>query len=170
MTISDTLKMIYASAPPDGAPGSRYVETLSLHHPGFSRDHYITNDQQPWDFQLEDGTPQTFAYVPFLVTMPRSDGQGRQDLNVTIGNIGRVIMEELELAVEQPYAPLECVYRVYLNIPDSQPQNDPVLSLTIVTIAANVSTITATAGRADILNRPFPTDVYRIDTFPGLDR
>lgn len=171
MAISDALKKIYASAPPAGVPGSRYVETLQLHHPGFTTtDHYITNDVNPWTFELETGGLVEFMPVPFALVLPRSDGEGRQDMQITIGNIGRVIMQELEQAVLQPTEHVDCTYRVYLDVPESLPQNDPVMSLTIAQITAQTQAITCIAGRADILNRTFPLDIYRIDRFPGLDR
>ena len=166
MPISDALRRIYASGDPD----RRYVETLQITHPAMTKAYYLTNDMQPWDFELEDGSVQTFDQMPFQIVLPKHDGEGRQDMNVTIGGVDQTIIEELELANEQPNDPLVITYRVYLDVANSQPQNDPPLTLTITQVSASMLSITGTAGRADILNRRFPKRVYTITEFPGLRR
>lgn len=166
MTISAALKRIYASAP----HGQRYVETLELAHPSFAQTYYLTNDFEEWVFQDEGATPHVFQRVPFTLKLPKHDGEGRQDLQVAISNIGRELIDQIELAIQAPRSPIKCVYRVYLNTANSTPQNNPPLELSILTLDVNTEAVTATATRSDILNKRFPADVYRIDNFPGLNR
>lgn len=166
MAISAELKRIYAGS--DQA--QTYVETLAFSHPAFLKSHFVTNDVVGWTFELEDGSTQDFDPVPFELVLPTHDDQGRQDLQVSICNVGREMMEELERASVAARDPVSCTYRVFLDIPNTVPQNDPVTRLTILQVDVTFQTITAVAGRSDVLNRSFPSDIYRIDNFPGLDR
>lgn len=167
MALSPELKRIYASAPGD----SMYIETLQISHPGFNQtNYYLTNDFRQWVFELENGRTRTFKPIPFSVVLPTHNDGGRQDLQIVIGNIGQDLMEELENAVSVPLKPIRCKYRVYLDQANTTPQNDPIINMTIKTVDAKAQEITAIATRADVLNKSFPSDIYRVDNFPGLDR
>ena len=166
MPISQELKRVYASAPLD----TKYVETLEISHSQFAQTFFITNDVQAWRFALEDGTLRTFLAVPFLVVPPTQDGKGQQDLQLTIDNIGREAMDAVEAASLLPSEPIGVVYRVYLDRQDSAPQLEPPLRLTLSNIAVGLTSLAGTATRADTLNRLFPFEIYRTDTYPGLDR
>jgi len=166
MPITPELKRIYASAPFD----ARYVETLELSHPRFPRTYYLANDVIAWTFLLESGAPQAFERVPFHIIQPAQDGRGQQDMELQIDNIGREAMEAIELAAANPEIPITAIFRVYLDRPDTMPQNDPPLILSLQAIVVTADAISGTATRADVLNRPFPSQVYNIDLFPGLDR
>ena len=167
MTISPELQRIYASAPQD----DKYIETLELAHPLFSKSFFFTNDLSTWRFMLEDGvTEQDFEIVPFQIILPTQDAGGQQDLRIGIDNVGREAVEEIEAAQEDPTKPISVTYRVYLDQPLSVPQMDPPLKLTLTDVQVSLSSITGVATRADTLNRLFPNIVYRSETFPGLDR
>lgn len=166
MTISPEMRRIYATAP----AGQKYIETLEFWHPDFGQRYYMTNDPRSWEFALETGQIQKFDAVPFALVLPRRDGEGRQDMNITIDNIGRELIAEIEKAADGALTPVEVTYRVYLNKVHSPPQNSPVLTLAVFQVEVTRLSVVATASRADILNLPFPGDVYRVDTFPGLDR
>jgi hypothetical protein len=168
LTVSPELQRVYASAPWD----RRYVETLQLAHPLFARTYYITNDGQAWQFLLSDGdtTPVTFEQVPFVVQLPTADGKGQQDLQIVIDNVGREIMDAVEAAAADPTVNITVTYRVYLDVANSAPQNDPPLVLALPSVVVGLATVTGTATRADVLNRSFPSEIYRVDLFPGLNR
>ena len=167
MTISPDLQRIYASAPQD----DKYIETLEMSHPLFSRSFFFTNDLSPWKFLLEDGkTQQDFEIVPFEIILPAQDGGGQQDLKIGIDNVGREAVEEIEAAQEDPTQPISVVYRVYLDTILTVPQIDPPIRLSLTDIQVSLNAITGIATRADTLNRLFPNVVYRSETFPGLDR
>lgn len=124
----------------------------------------------PWSFLLETGTLVTFQQMPFKVVLPTSDGKGNQDLGVTLANIGRDLVLPIEAAIANPSETIKCTYRVYLDTPATAPQNTPPLTLIITGIQINRETVTATATRADVLNRSFPYNFYRTSDFPGLRR
>jgi len=168
MTTTAELKRVYASAPSD----RRYIETLELWHPLFPRRFFITSDGQPWQFYLSAGAPSLtpFVPVPFAITLPTSDGKGQQDMQVQLDNVGREAMDAIEAASYQPTINITTTYRVYLDVQGSAPQNDPPLVLAMQSVTIDNAAITGTATRADVLNRPFPTDLYRVDNFPGLNR
>lgn len=166
MTVSAALRKIYASAPAT----QRYVETLSFSHSLFSQSFYLTNDNQPWSYLLETGQLVTFTAMPFRIVLPKIDDKGQQDMGLTLANIGRELVEPLEAAIAKPIEPIRCVYRVYLDQPSTGPQNLPPLSLIITGVQITKETVSATATRADVLNRAFPYTFYRYDLYPGLRR
>lgn len=166
MAISDELRHVYASAP----SGSRYVETLELAHSAFPQTFYINNAQQVWNFQIASGVTIVFNPVPFKIILPTIDGKGQQDLQIAVDNVGRDAMDALELAAAQPLENIHVCVRIYLNVANSLPQNEPPLRLSLSEIEVTKEAIIGTATRADTLNRSFPSYIYRTDNFPGLDR
>jgi hypothetical protein len=168
MTISAELKRIYASAPTT----RRYVETLELSHPLFPQTFYLTNDTTSWVFLLSAGAGGgvLFQPVPFRVQLPTTDGKGQQDLSIVLDNVGRLAMDSIEAAASMPTVNIGVVYRVYLDIAGTAPQLDPPITLTLQSVVIDALAITGTASRADVLNRPFPSELYRVDLFPGLNR
>lgn len=166
MAISAALKEIYASAPAT----QRFVETLAFSHSLFPQTYYVTSDNQSWQFLLESGQLVTFVPMPFRIVLPSLDGQGQQDMALTIANIGRDLVDPLEAAIEAPSEPIRCTYRVYLDTVATAPQNDPPLTLTITSVQVTREAVSATATRKDVLNRAFPFTFYRLIDFPGLRR
>jgi len=166
MPISAALKRIYASAPTD----QQFLETLSFSHSLFSKTFNLIADIKPWKFLNLAGVQVDYDVAPFKIQLPQTtSGSANQDLRVSLTNVGRLMMDELERANDNPQEPIVCIYRVYINQELTMPQSDE-LSLTIVDVQASMQQIDAVARRADILNRPFPFTTYRPDTFPGLDR
>ena len=166
MPISTALRQVYASAPQTVT----YIETLELWHSSWGQAYYLTNDVKAWTFSLEGGATAEFLAIPFSIVLPGQDGRGQQDLQIVIENIGREIMGPVEIASRTPWETIVCIYRPYLDRPNSLPQMDPPLELRLTNIGVGLSTITATGTRADTLNRAFPSAVYRAEHYPGLDR
>lgn len=165
MAIHPALKAIYA-----GSNANRPLETLEISHVDWPITQYLVNDDQSWQFQLENGTPKIFRAIPFTVQLPVKNTEGRQDLSIIIANAGREMMEMVETAAKRPNFPLQVNFRVYLDNPNSKPMNDPPLRLDIGEVTADNYTITAIASRFEMLNRKWPTVLYTADTFPGLVR
>lgn len=173
MAISAALKTIYASAPAT----QRYIETLTLSHSLFPQTYYLTNDNQPWTFYANVTSGGsiglelvTFNVMPFKIVLPQSDGKGQQDMALTIANIGRDLVDPLEAAIAAPAEPIRCIYSVYLDQAETEPQNNPPLTLIITGVQMTRDAVSATATRMDVLNRAFPYRFYRYDDFPGLRR
>ena len=165
MTVSPELQRLYASAPDDG----EIRETLQIFHPLFLNSHFITNGPAAFSAQLETGELVEFISLPFAARQPNSDGGGQQDLALVIDNVDREIIEELERASVDPSTPIAITYRAYAASDLTGPGSDPI-ELSISEVAAGLTTVQATAGRADVLNKKFPAVLYDIAQFPGLDR
>lgn len=173
MPLTPEQRRLYASAPAEQVE----QETLTLTHPGFSKVYHITSYPKAFE-GLVSGVPVTFEPVPFAITLPADDGRGQQDMRLTIGNVARVMVHELEAAARRPDpTPILMDYRMYIkdiSVPDSglppSPMPDPPLRLHFSQIEMTATGISGTATRADIINRRFPWRVYTLHRFPGLDR
>lgn len=165
MPVSEELQRIYASAPAGEMP----LETLQLAHPLFSQSWFITNHSAGFSATLETGETVDFIALPFAARQPNSDGSGNQDMGLVIDNVDREIIEELERAIADPSQRIAVTYRAFASGDLSAPGSEPI-SLSITEISAGLTTVEATAGRADVLNRKFPAVLYEIGQFPGLDR
>lgn len=162
--ITPALKALYA-----GNTTFRALETLQLSHISWANDFWIVNDVYNWNFTLEDGNPQGFIALPFELKLPNKDTGGNQELQISICNIGMELMQLLEVAALFPAA-IDVTLRIFLDIPNSFPQNDPPMVLAISEVDADMQNVTATATRYDVINRPFPSRIYTMKEFPGLDR
>lgn len=166
MTISPKLAKIYASAPLD----DEAYETMELRHPRFSRVWYITSNPVIFKATLEDGTTVVdFDPIPFTVRLPGNEHGGRQDLQISISNVDRVFIDELEMANALPTSRIDIVYRVFAKSDLSAPAATPI-RLSITDVQANNETVDAVATRADLLNHPFPSLLYGPREYPGLVR
>jgi len=162
MSISDELAERYATE-----VDVDWYEALGLSHPAVAP-MYIGTHPEP-QLGTMDGAEQTFWPVPFRVILPTRDANGRQDMSVAIGNLNREGITLLEQAISQPDQAIKVLYTVYL-VGDPSPQIDPPIELALTDISVNEDVVTATATRSDILNLPFPREVYRPNWFPGLHR
>ena len=158
MPISDALKRIYATAP----VGQYYIETLELRHPGFATNStYITNEVGG----LNAGAGY-YQYVPFTIVPPKAGEDGSITMSVVIDNVSKVLMDELESVATAPTEPIILTYRIYLNTSDVV-QNDPPLVLDVISVTADQSSISFTAGMTNLRSRPFPSMLYTTQLFPG---
>jgi hypothetical protein len=167
MPISDALKEVYATAP----VGEYYIETLTLSHPEITGTvRYITNNRDGWPAKLETGEDVYFTYTPFGVVPPDRAEQANLSLKVAIDNTSRNLMDELEALATQPTEPIAVVYRVYLLSDPDTVQNDPPLTLEVLSVTATESAISFNAGITNLRAKPFPAELYSPEKFPGLVR
>lgn len=165
MTISRDLQRLYASAPAD----EEIRETLELRHPRFAASHFITNAPIGFSANLETGQLVDFTPLPFTAKLPGANSGGNQDLTLAIDNVDREIIDELERAAADPTNRISVVYRQFTSADLSAPGSDPI-ALSIADVSAGLTRVEATASRTDVLNRRFPSELYEIGLFPGLDR
>ena len=92
---------------------------------------------------------------------------GVPSLQITIDNVARDIMANLELAVTTS-TPITVIYRMFLSSDLTGPQNNPPMALTIINISADVFKVVATATFGDLVNKRFPSVVYDVERFPAL--
>jgi hypothetical protein len=171
MAISEALAAVYATAP----TARYYIETLTLVHPVFSeannRDGYLymTNQRDGFTGTLETGEVVTFEPVPFQAIPPNSEEQGDLQLQVGIDNASRELMDNLEKLGQTPNVPIQVVYRVFLS-DDLTVQNDPPLTLDILAVKATQRMVSFAAGLTNLRNKPFPSQLYTTELYPGLAR
>jgi Domain of unknown function (DUF1833) len=173
---AEPAQRVLASAPELQAP----LWGITLTHPLFTAgngvgaegetEHWLINRPAAMDLTLEDDTVQEYLPSHFEIVLPKMDGAGQQDAQVSLQNVDRIIVDELELANADPSERIQVTVRLFLeDDPTAGPQNVP-LRLSFSQVHATSQVVTGTAGRPDVLNRPFPLEVYRIDRWPGLDR
>jgi hypothetical protein len=168
--LSEALKEASASAPSDVV----IISTLEIRHPAFEAPIRVVSDYIPVTAMLEANAPidggTMVEYQPFAfeLTLPELMDKGIPELGLKIDNVSREILQNIELAMPLPDK-LEITYRAYLsNDLASGPHNDPPLHLTITSIEADATAITAKASVADFINKKFPNQEYDETRFPGL--
>ena len=167
MAISEELKKVYATAPVDNF----YIETLSLEHPIFPNGvRYLTNNNGGWIGNLETGAGVVYEFAPFVAIPPAAEDEAALTLQVGLDNSGRQLMDQLETMAQTPSQPIEVVYRVYLTSDPGTLQNNPPLRLWVAAVVATQDIVSFSASTTNLRNTPFPSKLYNIDLYPGLER
>ena len=162
---TSTLMRWLTQAPPDEA----LIECLELRHPAWAQGFIVCNWHVPLQLVFETGRSVTPLPIAFRVDLPDAGLQGRQDMQITIDNVGGELWNALELAIAQAQFPIAVVYRLYTSKALTAPQAVPI-ALTVTSIAATTTAVQLTAERSDLINRKWPTGVYRSERWPGLVR
>jgi hypothetical protein len=168
-TLSQALKEAYAAAPTNEIA----YHTLEIYHPAFTAPIRVVRDYVDLNATLEASAPRnpsslvTFVGYGFDIVPPEVSPTGVPTCTITIDNVARDIVENLELAMASMQS-ISVIYRLYLSSDLSQPQNNPPMTLTIINITADVFKVTATASFGDLVNKKFPSVLYDLTTFPGL--
>lgn len=116
-----------------------------------------------------DPALRVYAPLPMQVQLPARDQSGRSDMGIVWDGYNDIILNYLNAAIVDGTQPIICRYTIYI-LTDPNPQISPFLEFKLTGISATETRVTATASRADIINRAFPTVIYRTDMFPGLRR
>jgi hypothetical protein len=162
-TLSQAIKEAYASAPSDVI----VYHTLTIDHPNFTQPIYVVRDTVDLVAHLETDVQVTFVRYAFDLVKPEVSATGVPQCTITIDNVSREILANIQLAL-QSLNKITITYREYLSTDLSGPQNDPPLTMTVLSIKADVFRITATAGFPDLVNKKFPAQEYTSERFPGL--
>lgn len=168
-TLSQAIREAYASAPNNSVA----YHTLEIYHPSFTTPIRVVRDFVDLSAKLESTAPRdastyvTFVGYAFDIVPPEVSTSGVPNLQITIDNVSRDIMANLEAAITTN-TPITVIYRMFLSTDLTAPQNNPPMALTIINISADVFKITATATFGDLVNKKFPSQMYTIETFPGL--
>lgn len=164
MTLSAELQQRYSSE-----VDYDWWEALILSHSAAGT-YYLANAQDGQSRQgMLDGDLRTFLPIPFEAVLPRRDGEGQQDLQIAICNVGAEMTTAVEEAITVPTEPIRARYTVYIE-GNTAPQYDPPLELSLTDIILTEAQMSATATRYNVFNKPFPGVIYRPDSFPGLNR
>jgi hypothetical protein len=147
---------VMASAPDGQTP----LWGITLFHSMFTRSHWLVNRPVAMTLTLETAALQVYEPSFFQLVLAQ----------ITLQNVDREIIDELELASLLPSERIQVTLRLFLeDQPDAGPQNVP-LTLSFSSVSADSKAVTGVAGRPDTINRAYPSNVYRIDRWPGLDR
>lgn len=175
VSYSEALAAAYASAP----ESEIILDTLEFRHPSFivggvPMAPRVVNDFQPLTAFLESSAPINpgeeveFKPVHFKFTRPReSDNSNTPEVSLTVDNVARILIPYLDMA-KNSMTPILVTWRPYLISDLSGPHMDPPLTLSLKAVSANMTTVNATAGFADLVNRRFPASEYTAVKFPGL--
>lgn len=168
-TLSQALREAYASAPTNVV----IHHTLEIRHSKFTAPIRVVKDYNDLYATLESTAPEGantqvhFLAFSFDITRPEVSATGVPQVNITIDNVDRTIVSNIEKAMGSTEL-VTVIYREYLSTDLTAPANNPPLELTILTISADMFKVTATAGFINLLNKRFPTEAYTTDVFVGL--
>lgn len=169
MTWSAAIAEAYASCPPSVVE----LPTIEVYHSTWAAPIRLVRNRSDIVATLESDAPNnpgasvTFRAFPFQFQLPQQ-GEGRQELRLTIDNVSRLFMasiEGMDLSVDDP---VRVIYRPYLSNDLTAPHLNPPLRLTVRGMSATLDSISLACGYADFANRRFPRLVYDRTRFPGL--
>jgi hypothetical protein len=169
VTLTAAIQEAYASAPVTEV----VYHTLEIWHAAFTAAIRVVRDYDDLTATLESTAPRnpstsvTFTALAFDVKPPEVNQDSSPTLTVEIDNVGREVLAQVELAMSST-TPIEIIYRQYLASALTAPQNNPPLTMQILSISATPFKITAQCGFSDLGNRRFPNLAYTAATFPGL--
>lgn len=145
------------------------IEVLEFSHPAWSQGVIVTNWFTPIQVRFETGRSVTPLPLAFRVDLPDAGLQGRQDMQITLDNVGAELWNALEQAIALAQYPVVVTHRLFTSKELSAPVAIPIV-LTVTSIAATTTAVQLTAERSDLINRKWPTVVYRSERWPGLVR
>ena len=167
-TLSQALKEAYASA-----PAVIIYHTLELRHAAFSSPIRVVRDNASLVATLEASAPSqagqavTFVGFAFDFTKPEVSASGVPSITIEIDNVDRSIVANIEAAMASTSL-VTCIYREYISTDLSGPQNNPPLTLTVLTVTADVFRVKCTCGFANLMNYRFPRLEYDAETYASL--
>lgn len=168
-TLSQAIKEAYAAAPSSEIA----YHTLELWHPDFSSPIRVVRDVSDLTATLESSAPRDpsspvlFVGFGFDIIPPDVNYTGVPQCTIEMDNVSREIVANIELALASSEQ-ISVIYRMFISSDLSAPQNNPPLTLTIISITADVFKVRAVATFGDLVNKRFPAQDYTVDRFPGL--
>lgn len=166
-TLSAALKEAYASS-----TGILY-HTIELRHPNFTSPIRVVRDYQDLTARLEATAPENagqdvlFVAFSFDFSKPEVSPNGVPQLTITIDNVSRDIVANIELATGSTGL-IQVIYREFSSVDLSHPQNDPPITMDIMSVTATVFQVKAVAGFPNLMRRKFPTMQYSAEHWPGM--
>ena len=168
-TLSQAIREAMASAPANII----LYHTMELWHPAFSTPIRVVRNYEDLTATLESTAPRnasqevTFIAFNFDFTKPEVTSEGVPQITITMDNVDRSIVANIEAALGSTDL-VSVIYREFISTDLSTPQNNPPLSMTIMSVTADVFRVTAVAGFPNLMNKRFPTQEYSTEVFTGL--
>lgn len=137
-----------------------FLVCLTIDHSSFDDPILVVNDMQP--LVRAAGTFEPFA---FDITLPSETEDQVPQVQLTIDNVDRLIVEKIRLiSAERPHVRMEVVLASSPDVVEAGPFDFAILSATY-----NANVVTAVMGfEDDLLNTAFPGDLYTPSNSPGL--
>lgn len=162
-TYSDAIKEAFAVAPADKV----IFHTLEIRQEGVQNPIYLVRSRKELSARDENGVLRTFEPSGFRFSLPPASEEGFQSLNLSIDNVGRRINGFINTA-KTSKVPVKIVYRPYLSDDLSTPQMSPPLVLFLRDVSVSTVEVTGKAAFMDLVNLPFPSQLYTRTRFPSL--
>jgi hypothetical protein len=168
-TLKQAILEAYASAPDNVI----ILHTLEFRHSAFSAPIRVVRDHADLTATLEASAPLNagqavfFSRFAFELVRPEVSSTGVPQCTIEIDNVNRAIVANIEAALTTT-SPILVTYREFISSDLSGPQNDPPITLSVLSVTADVFRIKAVCGFHDLVNRRFPTLAFDSETFSGL--
>lgn len=169
-TLSQAWKEAAASAP----AGEVMLHTLEFRHVNFTQPIRVVQAHADISARLEATAPlNALEYVGFIalgfdIGLPETRIGAGAELSIAIDNVSKEIESNLALAAMSPYQ-VDVTYRCYLASDLTTPANLPPTTMQIKSATAG-KRVDARAGFSDPANLKFPTRIYSVTEFPGMNR
>lgn len=177
VTFTDAAREAFASSPANSVS----IETLEIRHPSL-----VDDNGNPWaarvvrahkelsatlelDAPMNGGEEVLFTPISFNLELPGVDGRPADEITMTIDNVGEELMDVIETASTSQHK-TEVTYRTFLSNDLSTPEQVPPATYTLGKASVGSSKITAMARISDLGRKPFPSELYSPERFPGLLR
>lgn len=167
--LSQAIREAYASAP----AGVIIYHTIELRHPAFDFPIRVVRDHVDLSATLELNAPANagqlveFIAFAFDFSKPEVNAIGIPQITIDIDNVDRSIVANIEAAMATTDL-VQVTYREFVSTDLSAPQNNPPLTMTIMSVTATALRVTAVASFPNLMNIRFPKTEYDTTVFPGL--
>lgn len=162
-SLQDAIKEAYASAP----TGIVHYDTLEFRQTGVQNPIYLVQSRRELVAFDENAVQRTFEPAGFQFSLPPSNEEGFQSLNIAIDNVGQRISIFVQTAMSER-EPVKVIYRPYLSTDLTTPQMIPPLVLYLKDLRITTFQVTGRATFMDIVNKKFPSLLYTREKFPSL--
>ena len=116
-SLQEAIQEAYASAPTNLVT----LHTLEIRQDGVQDTIFLARSRQGFTAKDENGVSCYFQPSGFQFSLPPSNEDGFQSLNIAIDNIGRKVSDFLKNAISEEVA-VKVLYRPYLSDDLSRPQ------------------------------------------------
>ncbi len=159
----DAIKEAFAIAPSEVVT----YHTLEIRQSGVQDPVFIVQNFLPITANDEGGITRDFEPVGFQFALPQANEEGFRSLTLAIDNISRRVTDFVTIA-QTSTQQVEVIYRPYISTDLTRPQMDPPLTLYLKDVEITKNQVTGRATFMDLVNKPFPSELYTRDLFPTL--
>jgi len=162
-SLQDAIKEAFALAPSTVV----ILNTIEIRQQGVQDPIYLVQARKGITATDENGVDHDYEPVGFQFSLPPSNEEGFQSLNVAIDNISRRVTNFVTTAMSEA-EPVKMVYRPYVSTDLTVPQMNPPLVLFLKDVKITSVQVTGRATFMDVVNKKFPSQLYTRERFPSL--